>query len=95
MIRAIKKLLKGNERLNYFCAWCYRILHNLGHGSRRATCRGAYLDHVTFSIADGSGVEIGNLARLRNCSFHVSGRNSKIVIGGDCPIIKITHILLL
>lgn len=90
MIKAIKKLLKGNERLNHFTAWCYRLMHNFGHGSRRVTCGGVYLNRVTFSIAEGSQVVIGNLARLHNCSFCISGRNSKIVIGGGKTVISNT-----
>lgn len=90
MIRALKSLLKGSEQLNYIAAWCYKLLHNFGHSHRRVVCKGAYLKNTTFSIAEGSEVEIGNLARLRNCSFRISGRNCRIVIGGGKTVISNT-----
>ena len=78
----IKQHLKHNEKLNHVAAWLYSLLNNFGHGNNRVCCKGAYLNNVRFSVAESSQVVIGNLARLRNCSFSISGKNSRIVIGG-------------
>lgn len=42
---------------------------------------------MRFSVAESSQVVIGNLARFRNCSFSVSGKNSKIIIGGGKTVV--------
>ena len=78
----IRQVLKQHSLLNHFVSWVYSFIHNFGHLQRRARCKGAYLNGVRFSIAVGSSVEIGNLARLHNCSFSISGKNSRIIIGG-------------
>lgn len=65
----IKQVLKQHSQLNHFVSWVYSFVHNFGHLQRRVRCKGAYLNGVRFSIAVGSSVEIGNLARLHNCSF--------------------------
>lgn len=78
----IKQVLKQHSQLNHFVSWVYSFVHNFGHLQRRVRCKGAYLNGVRFSIAVGSSVEIGNLARLHNCSFSISGKNSRIIIGG-------------
>lgn len=45
------------------------------------------MNNVRFSVAESSQVVIGNLARFRNCSFSVSGKNSRIVIGGGKTVV--------
>ena len=83
----IKEHLKHNEKLNHVAAWFYSLLNNFGRGNKRVCCTGAYLNDVRFSVSESSRVVIGNLARLRNCSFSISGRNSKIIIGGGRTVV--------
>ena len=78
----IRQVLKQHSQLNHFVSWVYSFINNFGHLQRRVRCKGAYLNGVRFSIAVGSSVEIGNLARLHNCRFSISGKNSRIIIGG-------------
>ena len=75
----IKQHLKQNEKLNHVAACLYSLLNNFGRGNNCVCCKGAYLNNVRFSVAESSSVVIGNLARFRNCSFSVSGKNSKII----------------
>lgn len=86
----IKQVLKQHSQLNHFVSWVYSFVHNFGHLQRRVRCKGSYLNGVRFSIAVGSSVEIGNLARLHNCSFSISGKNSRIIIGGGSTVISNT-----
>lgn len=85
---SIKETLKHRPRLNRWAAAIYSFIFNFGRWNRRAKHAGAYLRHTTFNISTGGSVQIGNLARLRNCSFSISGKNCKISIGGGRTVIS-------
>lgn len=86
-MRSIKQMLKHNKGLNAFVAATYTLIHNFFHPMRRANHRGAYIKDTRFSICPTSSVTIGALARVRNCSFSISGKNCQIVIGGGKTVI--------
>lgn len=78
----IKQTLKTNRKINAFVAAVYTFINNFFHPMRRVNHSGAYIKTTRFSICPTSSVTIGALARLRNCSFSISGKNCQIVIGG-------------
>ncbi len=90
----LKNVLKSNPKALVLASKVYNILHpnnawKYEFGTNRINIKGAFLKKCRFRIKGANNIiEIGEKARLTNCTFTIFGSNCNIKIGGGSTIVS-------